>query len=444
MKYIKKIIITLILFFSVILECTFAAVIGDYDGTAFVSKMQFEELKEDFAKQIANYESSLSLKIDGSIANYIQSIKTGKTELSSTLNTLSEDRRTFYPAITNPTTSGQDDLCITTNGFYMLSQPVPNANWSTSTDQNFTMLMGYTFAGFNNLSNPRAPYGGHYKAPFEDSNQKTGKYMFIDKEKINNKEYYYIYNNYRKDLKYKVVSIGLRVADSSDPYMIPYSGTWPEHGGPTSITWTNTYNYYATNDRSAGGGVEVPAKESLILNIENDDYDTATSAVDPVPWVNGMSGSTIYETETGTLTKENQFKWTKDITNFHIWKSGQQAIFYYNMRTNSPDATNYPNRVGNNSYNTVSDDDYVNLNFKVPTITKTKGSEIGVRDVSNKAGELTYYYSGLPLATIPKTAQSLKIYVKAKINKLTTTAGNSGVTIALMNKHFSNKTIANE
>ena len=49
----------------------FAAVVGDYDGTAFVTKEEFETLKTDFSKQLTNYNASLDSKIDGSIANYL-------------------------------------------------------------------------------------------------------------------------------------------------------------------------------------------------------------------------------------------------------------------------------------------------------------------------------------------------------------------------------------
>lgn len=58
---------------------SFAAVVSDNDGSAFVSKSEFEALKTDFANQINNYQSSIDGKIDGAIASYLAGIKLQKT-----------------------------------------------------------------------------------------------------------------------------------------------------------------------------------------------------------------------------------------------------------------------------------------------------------------------------------------------------------------------------
>ena len=50
---------------------SFSAVVSSDDGSAFVTKAQFEDLKSNFEKQIANYNASLDEKIDGAISNYI-------------------------------------------------------------------------------------------------------------------------------------------------------------------------------------------------------------------------------------------------------------------------------------------------------------------------------------------------------------------------------------
>ena len=54
---------------------TFAAVVGDNDGAAFITKAEFESLKNDFQSQINRYNSSLDNKLDGAIASYISGIK---------------------------------------------------------------------------------------------------------------------------------------------------------------------------------------------------------------------------------------------------------------------------------------------------------------------------------------------------------------------------------
>ena len=53
---------------------SFAAIVSDNDGSAFVTKAEFESLKENFAEQIENYNTSIDSKIDGAIASYLAGI----------------------------------------------------------------------------------------------------------------------------------------------------------------------------------------------------------------------------------------------------------------------------------------------------------------------------------------------------------------------------------
>ena len=54
---------------------TFAAVVSDNDGPAFVTKAEFEVLKQELESNIDRYNTSLDTKIDGVIAGYVNGIK---------------------------------------------------------------------------------------------------------------------------------------------------------------------------------------------------------------------------------------------------------------------------------------------------------------------------------------------------------------------------------
>ena len=72
-RIVKKL---LALFLVVLMSIeSFAAVVGDNDGAAFITKAEFESLKNDFQTQINTYNTSLDAKIDGAIANYLNGIK---------------------------------------------------------------------------------------------------------------------------------------------------------------------------------------------------------------------------------------------------------------------------------------------------------------------------------------------------------------------------------
>ena len=54
---------------------TFGAVVSDNDGSAFITKAEFDSLKNDFQSQIDQYNTSIDAKIDGAIASYLAGVK---------------------------------------------------------------------------------------------------------------------------------------------------------------------------------------------------------------------------------------------------------------------------------------------------------------------------------------------------------------------------------
>ena len=415
-KVKKLIVIILVLIYSC-KSTILASVVDSFDGGAFVTKAEFSQLQDELKKQVDYYNTSLDNKVDGVIANYIASLRVNSTTLISGLSKLSENRRTFVQSIANPTTSGQDDIYISTNGFWVWGHATAVGASQSS------QWAGYAFAGLNNYNSR------HTKKLDEKNNGKSGKYMFIDKMKVGNpvKEVKYIYDSYRKYLQYKITSCGAQVQDG-------YTGARPDYGGPSSITWDATYNWVGQNTRqcSSISTMTVPALESIILLVNDDDYDTSKDGTQEVDWVSKTSGSTIFNSNMGSLLKTDQYNWSYDKTSFHIGQSAKQALTYQASANSQI-----------NSFNPSGQ--YINLNFKVPKITMLKGDEIAIEDVSSVAGEAAYYFSGLPLLTLPKTADKLVIRLKAKINRPSSTpTATSGLLIAIKNKQFNNIDINSE
>ena len=58
---------------------SFAAVVGDNDGAAFITKAEFDSLKSTFQAQIDRYNKSIDNKIDGAISAYLEGVQVAKT-----------------------------------------------------------------------------------------------------------------------------------------------------------------------------------------------------------------------------------------------------------------------------------------------------------------------------------------------------------------------------
>ena len=78
LRLIKR-MVALILVLLLSIE-NFAAVVGDNDGAAFITKAEFDSLKNNFQSQIDQYNTSIDSKIDGAIASYLAGISVAKTE----------------------------------------------------------------------------------------------------------------------------------------------------------------------------------------------------------------------------------------------------------------------------------------------------------------------------------------------------------------------------
>ena len=75
-RWIKR--VTALLLVLLLSIESFAAVVSDNDGSAFITKAEFDSLKNDFQAQIDNYNTSIDSKIDGAIAAYLAGITVQK------------------------------------------------------------------------------------------------------------------------------------------------------------------------------------------------------------------------------------------------------------------------------------------------------------------------------------------------------------------------------
>ena len=80
MKKSTRIVKRLFELFLVVLMSinTLGAVVSDNDGSAFITKAEFDSLKNNFQSQIDQYNTSIDSKIDGAIASYLAGINLKK------------------------------------------------------------------------------------------------------------------------------------------------------------------------------------------------------------------------------------------------------------------------------------------------------------------------------------------------------------------------------
>ena len=68
---------SLCIIFALILSMnSFGAAVSDNDGSAFITKAEFDSLKNNFQNQLNQYNSNIDNKINAAIASYVAGVKT--------------------------------------------------------------------------------------------------------------------------------------------------------------------------------------------------------------------------------------------------------------------------------------------------------------------------------------------------------------------------------
>ena len=73
----KKIIIAFILLITMLSSDLMAAVVTDNDGAAFITKAEYDSLKNDFQVRLDEFNSQIDNKLNDAIATYLSGIKSG-------------------------------------------------------------------------------------------------------------------------------------------------------------------------------------------------------------------------------------------------------------------------------------------------------------------------------------------------------------------------------
>ena len=419
---------------------SFAAVVSDNDGAAFITKAEFDSLKNNFQAQLDSYNTNIDNKIDNAIAGYLAGIKaSAEREIDSTLNLLNEARRTFVGNITNPTTSTQANLFIETCSFWAYFRTAEQS-WANS---DAGPWLGFEISGINNYG-PDIRAGGyvhHVRYPLALDNLNygsrtgNGRYVFIEPaSSATSESEMYITDEYLKNLKLKIWSVG-----GATSYQTPELLHSPKPYDTTSITWNNRYNWAGTNYRTVAtyegaawnwndksqvvyliGSDRVLAAESIYLDVSNEQL---------IPWVNNVSGGTIFSNTTGCLKTEDQYYWTYRYTNFHNGTVGSQCY-----------GACY--KIDNTYYNGTNDNTTTNqcgLNFYAPKISNIYGNKLLIKDVGELVGVRTHYFNGLPVCVIDKEGE-LELEMKITLNGVGTTSFN----LAVGKNQFSNASIMSE
>ncbi len=142
LKMCKK-ALCLIFAFLFSINC-FAAVVSDNDGSAFITKAEFDSLKNNFQTQLDAYNSSIDNKIDNAISSYLAGIKTELTTTKNIINSNWEEVSALNGVLLNTY-----KVPSVTLDFFLNSRMRQNDNGNYNDNNFFYLVAHYSHAQYN-------------------------------------------------------------------------------------------------------------------------------------------------------------------------------------------------------------------------------------------------------------------------------------------------------
>ena len=282
---------------------SFAAAVSDNDGSAFITKAEFDSLKNDFQAQINLYNTSIDSKIDEAIASYLKGLKISKKNIlyDYVAKAYENDVKnvTFSNWNATPSCAGRNEHDLESFVFVSYSNGPVAENPYTGKYYGWTILKNT-----NTWVRADAPVKYKYKAA--DTNEQYHDYMYwgyFNDNKDTSKGWY-LYDSYMHRAKFNVS------ADSAPFDNIPFESPYPFTGKLTfEADYTSrTMAGKVANDKqfsvSASKTINIPLWISHEWTYETLKIDGSTSISTGVSkekekdgtkqeWLTDMNGSLI-------------------------------------------------------------------------------------------------------------------------------------------------------
>ncbi len=307
---VKKVLIVLLSFF--LSTNVIAAVVSDNDGAAFVTKGEFDSLRNNFQFQINEYNTSIDSKISEAISAYLEGVTVNKRNYSTILvnnwDNVTFLRNAIAPQWTYP------NMSFTMGGFLYSTSSSTNAK---DINLNFRWEHNKTWEANETLLRPLVTTNGS-EASFDKLywNGVANRYN----ETINHTHFI---KRFYTDLAYMDIKIEWGRLYTRNPISQAASGYMSNFETSTTYMSPIFYFEYKSSDsgswNSAGTGTEQAANSTNAANVSLDAVDGETKRYKKVIM---YDGSTTWTVSNENYTKTHRTHPTNTITAQQLWNQG--------------------------------------------------------------------------------------------------------------------------
>ena len=292
---------------------TFAAVVSDNDGGAFITKAEFEALKADFNEQVFNYNKSIDSKIDGAIAAYLAGLRLSQTiTLDNYINDLDSNLRTFMNR-SSAAFKASGDTWRLNAGVFLVS-------WvnqlSGIRHDDYQGMIRYSLF----TSNP-----DDTKLSYKTVDHGNTDYKWlVDKYEINGTDYYYPHYLHRMKLEHWVSIVSPSVSRTNSANSVDVSTA------TTNIEWDISKSYPSTESKVGDWtnfyGTSAP--RDLIIHTSNI-YDPRAD-IAPLKYLIGKGFDGIYNAKLYCVEYAKRTAYDGNTQVVYEPNPGSICVFKYN------------------------------------------------------------------------------------------------------------------
>lgn len=353
---IKKICLLL---FSIYLASfnSFAAVVSDNDGSAFITKSEFDSLKNDFQSQIDKYNSTIDSKIDDAISQYLAGINAGVGKKYGLI--YSGENTHFMMGVLAPefrvpsinaivSVSGRAPRAINNQKMYSSELTVHYpGDWSTNETQKKPLIkLCSDYSGTNNEQYPNKVYwDGQALRYLEKVNINSYKiYQHNDLaafDRTNSKRMNGQYLLYLRSIGYNASMVSQNVINPTVTPQYQSGSSWISAASSQS-----QLVYYVTNKFFVKLDDYAITKNGKTVNITKDHLHVVNYTNSTWELYNENFTNTFHLSGNQTITEANVI--TKVNTNSYTKNAGEYVGQYYGS------ASDYTGSIGSMPFNIVS------------------------------------------------------------------------------------------
>lgn len=378
-RIFKKLIALFIIFTLNINVC--AAIVSDNDGSAFITKAEFDSLKNSFQSQIDQYNTSIDAKIDEAISNYLTGLViTTKYDLHSNINNLKDDLRTF----------GRYDGDVVPTGTTFRFN---GAMWLVSAYSRLSGAEKDLKQGMIRASIQRDnPYDTRLTWRTKDNGETDYKVM-LEEKTYGGVKYYYPYYGYRLKIEHWMGVLSA-VTARSIAKVEPVNTK-------TSLEWTSTVAEPRTELDNTSEWTDFYSGTSPIIvkSHTSNEYD-AKMIHAPLKFLIGYATPTLLNSNTYGIIYSNRDSYDDTAYYSATWDDGDICTFAYNPDDNATLVKDYISTT---------------LKYRVQKVYTVKCKEFINESLSDNMNEPITRCDGLPIC---KTSDKGKVTIKLDLESV--------------------------